>query len=49
MIVGNKVDLEAPKEISTESLQKFCENRNIQRMETCAKENINVNEPRNLG
>ena len=44
MIVGNKIDLEDQKEVSTETLQKYCENKNIEGMEVSARENLNVNE-----
>ena len=44
MIVGNKIDLEEQKEVSTETLQKYCENKNIEGMEVSARENLNVNE-----
>ena len=44
IVVGNKIDLEKNREVSKESLKKFCENKNIQGMEISVKKKINVNE-----
>ena len=44
IIVGNKADLEDDREVSKESLKHFCENKNIQGIETSAKIGKNVNE-----
>ena len=44
IIIGNKIDLEKERQITKETLNKFCQNRNIKGMEVSAKNDINVNE-----
>ena len=44
IIIGNKIDLEKERQITKESLNKFCQSRNIKGMEVSAKNDVNVNE-----
>ena len=44
IIIGNKIDLEKERQITNESLNKFCQSRNIKGMEVSAKNDVNVNE-----
>ena len=44
IIIGNKIDLEKERQIAKESLNKFCQSRNIKGMEVSAKNDVNVNE-----
>ena len=44
ILVGNKCDLIDEREVSTEQLQKYCEEKNICYFESSAKENINIKE-----
>ena len=42
LIIGNKSDLTAERQVSKESLEKFCQNKNIEGMEVSAKNGNNV-------
>ena len=42
LIIGNKSDLTAERQVSKESLEKFCQNKNIEGMEVSAKNGSNV-------
>ena len=44
IIIGNKIDIEDKKKVSTEMLEKFCEKQNLKGLETSAKNGTNVNE-----
>jgi len=44
IIIGNKIDLDKERQITKESLDKFCQSRNIKGMEVSAKNDVNVNE-----
>ena len=44
IIIGNKIDLDKERQIAKESLNKFCQSRNIKGMEVSAKNDVNVNE-----
>ena len=44
IIIGNKIDLDKERQITEESLNKFCQSRNIKGMEVSAKNDVNVNE-----
>jgi Ras-related protein Rab-1A len=44
IIIGNKIDIEDKKKVSTEMLEKFCEKQNLKGLETSAKDGTNVNE-----
>ena len=44
IIIGNKIDLENERQITKESLNKFCQSRNIKGMEVSAKNDVNVSE-----
>ena len=42
LLVGNKLDLEQNRQVSTEDVQEFAQGKDIQWMETSAKENHQV-------
>jgi Ras-related protein Rab-1A len=42
VVIGNKVDLESQREVSTEQLKKFAERYNMPYLETSAKDATNV-------
>ena len=42
LIIGNKSDLTAERQVSKESLEKYCQNKNIEGMEVSAKNGNNV-------
>ena len=42
LIIGNKSDLSAERQVSKETLEKFCQNKNIEGMEVSAKNGNNV-------
>ena len=44
IIIGNKIDIEDKKKVSTEMLEKFCEKQDLKGLETSAKDGTNVNE-----
>ena len=44
IIIGNKIDIEDKKKVSTEMLEKFCEKQDLKGLETSAKNGTNVNE-----
>ena len=44
IIIGNKIDLEKERQVTEESLNKFCQSRNIKGMEVSAKNDVNVSE-----
>jgi len=44
IIIGNKIDLEKERQITKDSLNKFCQSRNIKGLEVSAKNDVNVNE-----
>ena len=44
IIIGNKIDLDKERQITKESLNKFCQSRNIKGLEVSAKNDVNVNE-----
>jgi len=44
ILIGNKIDLEGKREVSTDYLKKYCNKKKIKSFETSAKTSINVNE-----
>ena len=44
IIIGNKYDLKDKRQVTNDSLKKFCQTRNIQGMEISAKTDYNVHE-----
>ena len=44
IIIGNKYDLNDKRQVTNDSLKKFCQTRNIQGMEISAKTDYNVHE-----
>ena len=43
ILIGNKIDLEGKREVSSDFLKKYCNKKKIQTFETSAKTSINVN------
>ena len=44
ILIGNKIDLEGKREVSSDFLKKYCNKKKIKTFETSAKTSINVNE-----
>ena len=44
VIIGNKIDLENKREVTTEEAKKFCEEKNYEFFEVSAKDNKNLND-----